>query len=148
MRSCFTVAGLPRTKRLALAILISMLATESLAISRYEVGNKSCGELHAIVRRDGAAILRWRSQRTGNPLYERFVRNWNYCPAGQTTAVAQLARLLRLHKQTHSTQWPKRAGTLAEWSTSIRSFARRRAAGVRFGCRRLVRVPEMFCGGC
>ena len=85
MRSCFTVAGLPRTKRLALAILISMLATESLAISRYEVGNKSCGELHAIVRRDGAAILRWRSQRTGIPLYERFVRNWNYCPAGQTT---------------------------------------------------------------
>jgi hypothetical protein len=69
----------------AIAICASMLASESFAISRYDTDNKSCGELRAIVRRDGAAILRWRSERTGIVLYERFVRNMKYCPAGQIT---------------------------------------------------------------
>jgi hypothetical protein len=79
------IAGRRSAACAAIAICASMLASESFAISRYDIGNKSCRELRAIVRRDGAAILRWRSQRNGIVLYERFVRNMNYCPAGQIT---------------------------------------------------------------
>ena len=71
--------------RVMMVVCALMLATESFAVSRYEVGNKSCHELRAIVGRDGAAILRWRSQRTGITLYERFVRDMSYCPADQIT---------------------------------------------------------------
>ena len=86
MRSWFaSITGGPTLTRVAVAICASMLASESFAVARYDTSNKSCSELRAIVRRDGAAILRWRSQRTGIPLYERFVRNMAYCPAGQIT---------------------------------------------------------------
>ena len=83
------MAALPMT-RVPIAICATMLAAESLAASRYEVANKSCRELRAIVLRDGAAILRWRSQRTGIILYERFVRNMAFCPAGQITDTASV----------------------------------------------------------
>jgi hypothetical protein len=78
MRHCVpVVAGHSRSIGVVIAMCVSILAGESFAISRYDTGNKSCIELRAIVRRDGAAILRWRSQ--------RFVRNMRYCPAGQIT---------------------------------------------------------------
>ena len=86
MHSWFaSITAGPTLTRFAVAICASMLAGESFAISRYDISNKSCNELRAIVGRDGAAILRWRSQRTGIPLYERFVRNMAYCPPGQIT---------------------------------------------------------------
>jgi hypothetical protein len=81
-------AALPMT-RVLIGICATMLATESLA-ARYEVANKSCRQLRAIVLRDGAAILRWRSQRSGVILYERFVRNMAFCPAGQITDTASV----------------------------------------------------------
>lgn len=71
--------------RVLIIVSVSLLAGESLAISRYETANKSCRELRAIVLREGAAILRWRSRRTGIVLYDRFVRNMDFCPAGQIT---------------------------------------------------------------
>jgi hypothetical protein len=79
------VAGRPRSKLLAATICLSVLASNSFAISRYQTENKTCNQLHVILQRERAAILQWRSERTGMPLYERIVRNMAYCPAGQIT---------------------------------------------------------------
>lgn len=67
-------------KILLAALVLSVTAFEAQAISRYEIGNMSCGRVQGIVRADGAAILRYRS--TNNPsltLYDRYVAHGGYC---------------------------------------------------------------------
>ena len=71
--------------RTAIVLPLLLVAGEASAITRYDIDNRSCAEVQAIVQNSGAAILRWRSKRTGAPLYGRFVRNRSYCYADQTT---------------------------------------------------------------
>jgi hypothetical protein len=71
------------------AFALSLTAFEAQAISRYEIGNMSCGRVQAIVRADGAAILRYPSAR--NPsltLYDRYVAHGGYCQANEEAAAA------------------------------------------------------------
>ncbi len=69
--------------RLILASLaIVMATTSSQAISRYNIGGKSCGEVQSIIAREGAAILRYTSKR-GLPLYDRYVAASRYCVSSE-----------------------------------------------------------------
>ena len=72
-------------RRIAIAVALLLSAGEASAISRYDIDNRSCAAVQAIVDNDGAAILRWRSKRTGMTLYDRFVRNRSWCYGDQTT---------------------------------------------------------------
>lgn len=74
------------SRLLAIAIILLASAPTAQAISRYSAMELSCGEITDIIRRDGAAIFRYPSpRRTGLTLYDRYVRNDNYCATHQTT---------------------------------------------------------------
>lgn len=71
--------------RLLAVALILATAGPADAISRYSALQLSCGEITAIIRRDGAAIFRYPSpRRTGMTLYDRYVRNGGYCARHQS----------------------------------------------------------------
>ena len=70
-------------KRIALVLPLVLVAAEASAISRYDIDNMSCGKVHAIIQAQGAAILRYRSRRTGITLYDRYVSSRRYCPSSQ-----------------------------------------------------------------
>ena len=71
-------------KTVLFALCLSMVAAEAHAISRYNSTSMSCGEVKAIVRGEGEAIMRWQSTNIqGLPRYGRFVRNDRFCGAGE-----------------------------------------------------------------
>lgn len=73
--------------RLILASLAIIMATSSShAISRYNIGGKSCGEVQSIIAREGAVILRYRSKR-GLPLYDRYVAGSRYCVSNEISVL-------------------------------------------------------------
>ena len=68
-------------KTVLFAVCMSLVSVEAHAISRYNSTSLSCGEARAIIRSEGAAIMRWTSTRTpGLPLYGRFVDHDGFCP--------------------------------------------------------------------
>lgn len=68
---------------LTLAVLVLSCA-QALAIGRYDISGMSCDEVRAVVKRDGAAILRYPSRRVpGLPLYSRYVAHGGYCDASE-----------------------------------------------------------------
>ena len=72
------------SRLLALAILLACVAPAE-AVSRYSAMQLSCGEITAIIRREGAAIFRYPSpRRTGFTLYDRYVRHGGYCARHQS----------------------------------------------------------------
>lgn len=72
------------SRLLALAMIVAA-ATPAAAISRYSALQLSCGEITAVIRRDGAAIFRYPSpRRTGLTLFDRYVRNSSYCSRHQS----------------------------------------------------------------
>ena len=70
---------------LGLAACLSLPAADAQAISRYTSTSMTCSKIQATIDRDGAAIMKYRSPRTGLPLYDRYVKNRLFCPNGQTT---------------------------------------------------------------
>lgn len=75
------------SRLLAVAILLgsAIAVTPVQAISRYSAMQLSCGEITAIIRRDGAAIFRYPSpRRTGKTFYDRYVRDRSYCARHQS----------------------------------------------------------------
>lgn len=72
----------------ATVIGLTVLSQPVHAISRYTTTSMTCATIKATVRNDGAAILRWRSSRTGNLIYGRYVANRGYCSLNETTRVA------------------------------------------------------------
>ncbi|WP_048647629.1 hypothetical protein [Nitratireductor soli] len=66
-----------------LALGMLAFAGQAEAISRYNSTAMSCASVQARIANEGAAIMRYRSQR--NPsltLYDRYVANEFLCPAG------------------------------------------------------------------
>jgi hypothetical protein len=53
------------------------------AISRYNVNNMSCGEVRALVRSEGAVILRFRPSFAPVPRYGRFVASGYFCAGSE-----------------------------------------------------------------
>ena len=74
-----------RRPLLALTACFSLLATDAQAINRYTSTSMTCSKVKATISREGAAIMQYRSPRTGLPLYDRYVKNRLFCPGGQTT---------------------------------------------------------------
>lgn len=71
------------------ALVLSLVASEAHAISRHDIAGMSCARVQAIVRAEGAAILRYPSQR--NPsltLYDRYVAHGGFCAVNEEAAVA------------------------------------------------------------
>jgi hypothetical protein len=67
-------------KKIALALTLVLAASPALAISRYNPLSMSCASIRAAIHNQGAVIFRYQSPR-GLPLYDRYVRNSNYCDA-------------------------------------------------------------------
>ncbi len=68
-------------KTVLIALCLSMVAMEAQAISRYNSASMSCAKAKAIVRGEGAAILRWRSN--GIQRFGRFVANGRFCAGSE-----------------------------------------------------------------
>jgi hypothetical protein len=65
-------------RTISLAIVCSLMASPSFAISRLSPLSMSCSQARATVHQQGAVVFRWTSPR-GAPLYNRFVRNSRLC---------------------------------------------------------------------
>ena len=67
-------------RRALLALILSIFAVDAQAISRYESTRLACVDVQAIIRAEGAAIMRWQSARNpGLPLYGRYVSHDGFC---------------------------------------------------------------------
>ncbi|MFC5386060.1 hypothetical protein ACFPLB_08790 [Aquamicrobium segne] len=68
---------------------LGLIAGQAQAISRYDPTRMSCEAVQARVAREGAVILRYGSPHNPSlPLYDRYVRDSRFCPAGQVRARA------------------------------------------------------------
>jgi len=75
--------------KLLLALAFSLVSADAYAISRYNSQSMSCGETRAIVRDEGAVILRYRSARNPSlPLYDRYVAHRGYCEINEYAKAA------------------------------------------------------------
>lgn len=62
------------------AIMVAAVSLPAYSINRYDTKSLSCQEVQSIVKRDGAAILRYPSARgTGTILYDRYVATGLQC---------------------------------------------------------------------
>jgi hypothetical protein len=77
-------------KQVALALPILVLAGNAWAITRHDVDRMSCASVQAALDAEGVAILRYRSQRSGNTLYDRYVRDSGQCRRNQTAERARV----------------------------------------------------------
>ena len=69
---------------LALSALVA--ASDASAITRIETRGQSCGAIQRTLNLEGAAILRYRSKnKTGLPIYDRYVANRSACTFGEVT---------------------------------------------------------------
>jgi hypothetical protein len=67
-------------RMILLATGLSLISLQAHAISRYNSLSMSCERAQAVVRQEGAAILRYHSTRNPSlPLYDRYVANGSYC---------------------------------------------------------------------
>jgi hypothetical protein len=67
-------------KRMLLAVVLSLVASDALAISRYDIENMTCAAVQAVLEADGEAILRYPSKSLLSlPIYDRFVSSKKYC---------------------------------------------------------------------
>ena len=63
---------------------IVMSVDDVSAATRINAANMSCARLQDVLGAQGAAVVNYRSKRTGGALYERFVRDRNFCRPGET----------------------------------------------------------------
>jgi hypothetical protein len=67
-------------KKLLVASLVSLVATNAFAVSRYDITNITCQTVQALLQTEGAAILVYRSQGVlGLPIYDRYVTGQQFC---------------------------------------------------------------------
>lgn len=68
----------------AIVLAATFSAGSAGAISRYNSPGLSCQRIHGIIASESAAILRYPSDHVkGLTLYDRYVRNENYCDSNQ-----------------------------------------------------------------
>jgi hypothetical protein len=77
-------------KSVLLALGLTMVVSDAFAIVRYNSSSMSCGAVRAAVHRDGAAIVRYRSARTGNELFGRYVRNGLFCSSSELPQIVYI----------------------------------------------------------
>lgn len=68
---------------LAGAAFLSLIASNALAVSRYNVMAMTCTEVQQRIEEEGTAVLIYRSWRIiGLPIYDRFAKSQQFCPEG------------------------------------------------------------------
>lgn len=70
------------------AMALSLIAAEAHAINRYTSTSMTCAAAAATISSEGAAIMSHQSTRTGNLIYDRYVRNRQFCQPNETTVRA------------------------------------------------------------
>lgn len=70
------------------ATILSLVAAQAHAIDRYTSTSMTCAAATATIASKGAAIMSHLSQRTGNPIYDRYVRSRQFCQPNETTVRA------------------------------------------------------------
>lgn len=71
-------------KKLLLASLLSLTASNAFAVSRYEITNVTCETVQALIRAEGSVILVYRSTGIlGLPIYDRYVSGQQFCDFGE-----------------------------------------------------------------
>lgn len=71
-------------KHVLLAALLLAGASPAVAISRYQSPSLTCEQARDVIRREGAVILRYPSERVQNlTRYDRYVRNSGYCDSNE-----------------------------------------------------------------
>jgi hypothetical protein len=71
-------------KMVLAALALTFIASDAFAIQRYTSTSMSCDEVRAILSRDGAALMRYKSRRVpGLQLYGRYVSNGRFCDMGE-----------------------------------------------------------------
>lgn len=68
-------------KAVLIALGLLLVSFEAQAISRYNSTSMSCERVRAVVRSEGAVILRW-TGKSGAPRYGRFVAHGGFCESG------------------------------------------------------------------
>jgi hypothetical protein len=71
-------------KTFAVTLCIVLLPASAHAISRYVSTSMTCTKVQATISQQGAVILQHRSARTGNLLYDRYVKDRRFCAGGET----------------------------------------------------------------
>ena len=67
---------------IAIAAAVPLFATDALAATRYDISNMTCSEVQAMIKREGEAVLAYRSSSIlGLPIYDRYVKDRQYCPS-------------------------------------------------------------------
>lgn len=76
-------------KAIVIAISLLLVAADASAISRRDISSMSCEQTQALVRSEGAVILRFRSPRNPSAmLYDRYVSDDRYCGSSEQTTRA------------------------------------------------------------
>ena len=70
--------------KLLLTACVVSAAGDAAAVAKYTSTSGTCAQIQASLENDGAAIIRYRSERTGLPLSDRFVRDRSFCGYNQT----------------------------------------------------------------
>ncbi|MBU0583363.1 MAG: hypothetical protein KKB66_12685 [Alphaproteobacteria bacterium] len=69
---------------LAAVATLQLVAGDAFAATRYDITNMACPEVQALVEREGAVILSYRSSSIlGLPIYDLYVKNRQYCDSSQ-----------------------------------------------------------------
>ena len=70
----------------AIAAVVSLVASNAFAATRYDISNMACSTVQALIEDEGAAVLSYPSSSIlGLPVYDRFVKNRNYCKNTEVT---------------------------------------------------------------
>ena len=77
-------------KRIALAVVVSLISFEASAVVRYLVQDMTCAEVQEAIERDGVAILYRQATSSGLPIYDRYVKGEEFCDSGQNTSRASV----------------------------------------------------------
>lgn len=67
-----------------LVIPFALLTVEAQAINRYTSTSMTCAGVTSTINREGAAIMRYTSPRSGALLYDQYVRNRASCQLNET----------------------------------------------------------------
>ena len=75
-------------KTLIIVAAVGMMATNAMAMSRYNASSMSCAAVHQKIAEEGAVVLQYPSHHPGLMMYNRYVSNSMMCIGqGSTSGV-------------------------------------------------------------
>jgi hypothetical protein len=77
-------------KRIAVVILTLLAAVDAQALPGPDTTKMTCSAVQGVINSVGAVFLHYRSERTGVTLYNRYVKDRQYCANNETVAPASV----------------------------------------------------------